>query len=95
VLAPGFPGICRFDSCLLLFDHLHEVRKVINNFLDMQTNTLVECEGSCEVHKGVVMPVKVSGNGFDLSFNYCQAAISEDERRGFVVTVITKEGDGI
>lgn len=44
------------------------------------------CEGSCEVHKGEVVPVIIEGHGWDgAKFNYCQAAIEEDERRGFVV----------
>jgi len=44
------------------------------------------CEGSCENHKGEVIPVIIEGHGWDgIKFNYCQAAIEEDERRGFVV----------
>lgn len=44
------------------------------------------CEGSCEVHRGEVMPVIIEGHGWDgVKFNYCQEAIEEDERRGFVV----------
>jgi hypothetical protein len=44
------------------------------------------CEGSCEVHKGEVVPVIIERHGWDgIKFNYCQAAIEEDERRGFVV----------
>lgn len=44
------------------------------------------CEGSCDVHKGEVLPVIIEGHGWDgTKFNYCQAAIEEDERRGFVV----------
>jgi hypothetical protein len=44
------------------------------------------CEGSCEEHKGEVVPVIIEGHGWDgTKFNYCQAAIEEDERRGFVV----------
>nr|WP_298658919.1 hypothetical protein [uncultured Flavobacterium sp.] len=44
------------------------------------------CEGSCEEHKGEVVPVIIEGHGWNgTKFNYCQAAIEEDERRGFVV----------
>ena len=44
------------------------------------------CEGSCETHKGEVIPVIIEGHGWDgAKFNYCQEAIREDERRGFVV----------
>lgn len=44
------------------------------------------CEGSCEIHKGEVIPVIIEGHGWDgTKFNYCQEAIEEDERRGFVV----------
>lgn len=44
------------------------------------------CEGSCEIHKGEVIPVIISGLGWkDTKFNYCQNAIEEDERRGFSV----------
>lgn len=44
------------------------------------------CEGSCKIHKGEVMPVIIEGHGWDgIKFNYCQEAIEEDERRGFVV----------
>ena len=44
------------------------------------------CEGSCEIHKGEVIPVIITGHGWDdTKFNYCQEAIEEDERRGFVV----------
>jgi len=44
------------------------------------------CEGSCEIHKGEVIPVIIEGHGWDgIKFNYCQEAIEEDERRGFVV----------
>lgn len=45
------------------------------------------CEGSCEIHKGEVIPVIIKGHGWDgIKFNYCQEAIEEDGRRGFVVT---------
>jgi len=44
------------------------------------------CEGSCEIHKGEVIPVIIEGHGWDgTNFNYCQGAIEEDERRGFVL----------
>lgn len=44
------------------------------------------CEGSCEIHKGEVIPVIIEGHGWDgIKFNYCQEAIKEDERRGFIV----------
>lgn len=44
------------------------------------------CDGSCEIHKGEVIPVIIEGHGWDgIKFNYCQEAIEEDERRGFVV----------
>jgi hypothetical protein len=45
-----------------------------------------DCEGSCEIHKGEVVSVTIQGHGWGgIKFNYCQAAIEEDERRGFVV----------
>ena len=43
----------------------------------------MNCEGSCEEHYGEVLLVNVS-NGWG-TFWYCQEAIAEDIRRGFVV----------
>lgn len=48
------------------------------------------CEGNClethSEHKGEVVAVIISGNGWQKTkFNYCQNAIEEDERRGFFV----------
>jgi hypothetical protein len=51
-----------------------------------------KCEGSCEEdegHVGEVVFVEVSGGGWKaMHFWYCQAAIAEDQRRGFNVEVL-------
>lgn len=49
-------------------------------------NREIKCEGACDKHRGDVAEVRVFGNGWQpMRFNYCQEAIEEDERRGFVV----------
>ena len=47
----------------------------------------IQCEGSCEEHKGEVAPVLcyAPGDREPWRFNYCEEAIAEDERRGFTV----------
>lgn len=45
-----------------------------------------ECEGSCIEHTGEVIRVMVSGWG---EFNYCEAAIQEDIRRGLSVEPVS------
>lgn len=47
----------------------------------------MHCEGSCEEHKGEVVPVLcyAPGDREPWKFNYCEEAIAEDERRGFTV----------
>ncbi len=48
----------------------------------------MQCEGSCEEHKGEVVPVLCyapGDRGEPWKFNYCEEAIAEDERRGFTV----------
>jgi CO dehydrogenase/acetyl-CoA synthase beta subunit len=42
----------------------------------------LQCDGACEHHEGDVRTVLVRGWG---NFNYCQAAIDEDRRRGLWV----------
>lgn len=59
----------------------HNIPTDANNVLAARA-----CEGSCEIHKGEVIPVIISGHGWDgIKFNYCQEAREEDERRGFIV----------
>ncbi len=61
------------------------VENEVNDGAESTLESLV-CEGLCEVHKGEVIPVIIRGGGWDaVKFNYCQEAIAEDERRGFVV----------
>ncbi len=47
----------------------------------------MQCEGSCEEHKGEVVSVLcyAPGDREPWKFNYCEEAIAEDERRGFTV----------
>lgn len=49
-----------------------------------------ECDGGCEEHVGEVQRVYVDGWG---EFNYCEAAIAEDQRRGLRVFVLMADGD--
>jgi hypothetical protein len=42
----------------------------------------LQCDGACNPHEGDVRTVIVEGWS---NFNYCQAAIDEDRRRGFWV----------
>ena len=44
----------------------------------------MKCEGSCEKHVGEVIIVYVKGYGQKGYFWYCEEAIAEDIRRGFV-----------
>ena len=56
----------------------------------------MKCEGNCiethGEHLGEVNHIMVKGkeffNGKPFTFDYCQNAIQEDERRGFEVTII-------
>jgi len=49
----------------------------------------IECEGYCEKYKGEVHRVKVYGTDFNgMEFNYCEEAIEEDIRRGFLVEIL-------
>lgn len=51
--------------------------------------TPLQCEGSCEKHRGDVRPVECWGP-YDREpwrFNYCDEAIAEDTRRGFRVNI--------
>lgn len=54
-----------------------------------------ECEGSCKErdgHAGEVVRVIVSSNTWKpMEFNYCQAAIEEDKKRGFTVEIIQEK----
>jgi hypothetical protein len=54
-----------------------------------------ECEGSCEErggHIGEIVRVIVSSNTWKpMEFNYCQAAIEEDKKRGFTVEIIQEK----
>jgi hypothetical protein len=45
----------------------------------------IPCDDACEQHIGKVRPVKCWIGTYSWSFNYCEAAIAEDERRGFLV----------
>lgn len=52
----------------------------------------IKCEGNClehhGEHKGIVSPVVVYGQAIKpTKFNYCENAIKEDLRRGFVVEI--------
>jgi len=52
------------------------------------------CEGACvsqEECTGAIQRVSVDWNNDPIEFWYCQTAIEEDRRRGFVVTVVDKE----
>lgn len=63
----------------------------------------MKCQGECSKEnlcEGEVKEVFVSGNGFHKPFNftYCEVAIKEDERRGFLVEEKEEEhpyADGI
>lgn len=46
------------------------------------------CVGACELHVGAVQKVSIQGWGV---FDYCQAAIAEDLRRGLFVEVLKGE----
>ena len=51
----------------------------------------IECQGNCAKHRGVIHRVEVRDikNGHDWGlFSYCDAAIEEDRRRGFDVSII-------
>lgn len=46
----------------------------------------MKCDGSCGEHVGAIRKVRVWYGCFDWGyFNYCQAAVEEDERRGLIV----------
>jgi len=49
------------------------------------------CEGACEKHVGEVITVHVvDENGYDWSnFDYCEEAIADDRRNGFMVYPLT------
>jgi hypothetical protein len=52
------------------------------------------CDGDCGHHAGIVKAVNVrhpTHMQFDCDFNYCQAAIDEDRKWGFIVTELTSE----
>lgn len=54
----------------------------------MSTHSQLECEGACETHIGRVRPVMVLDDSGLVAlghFNYCLAAIDEDESKGFKV----------
>lgn len=57
----------------------------------------LKCDGSCEEHIGEVKPVIVWGQSWTKDnpwkFNYCEEAIREDERRGFIVEPINEENE--
>jgi hypothetical protein len=61
----------------------------LKNEIHTDTTNMVAvrtCDGACEIHIGEVIPVIIYGHGWDgIKFNYCQVAIEEDKRRGFVV----------
>lgn len=46
---------------------------------------MLQCCGACEIHVGEVQKVKIQKWGV---FDYCQAAIAEDIRRGLSVEII-------
>lgn len=50
----------------------------------------ISCDGNCEIHEGEVIPVIVSDfhNQRQWEFNYCENAIKQDEKDGFVVKLI-------
>lgn len=57
----------------------------------------MKCEGECSREGtciGQVKKVLVSGNGFKepFKFNYCETAVKEDEKRGFVVEFVDENG---
>jgi hypothetical protein len=56
---------------------------------------LLRCDGFCDEHRGVVRPVKCWEPGDDTPWywNYCDAAIAEDTRRGFIVEEINQTDD--
>ena len=65
---------------------MSNTKKVTISLTPVQQEKARACEGSCEIHKGEVIPVIIEGHGWDgIKFNYCQEAIKEDERRGFIV----------
>jgi len=47
-----------------------------------------QCEGACEKHVGEVITVRVVGeNGYNWGiFDYCEEAIADDIRNGFIVS---------
>jgi len=50
---------------------------------------MIECDGSCEKHEEDVITVNIvdKETGRDWGeFNYCSVAVTEDERRGFILT---------
>jgi hypothetical protein len=61
---------------------------------DDNVDSVVRCDGSCEEHVGIVKRVHVydprtrSDWG---EFDYCDAAIAEDESRGFRVEIVTEK----
>lgn len=51
----------------------------------------VKCDGACSRHVGDVVTVNVYDptNGIDWGkFRYCETAIADDKKEGFVVTII-------
>jgi hypothetical protein len=57
----------------------------------------MKCEGICAIEGGCFGEVKtvvVSGLGLGkpVTFNYCQEAREEDERRGFSVEIVDENG---
>ena len=68
----------------------------IKQIFSQQTTNNMECQGECNKLNqclGQVKEVLVAG-GFcpdGMVFNYCEAAIKEDERRGFTVDVKDRE----
>lgn len=52
----------------------------------------LQCDGKCEEHKGTIKKVKVidENNPRTWEFNYCDIAIEDDEKAGFIVEIIEK-----
>jgi len=66
----------------------------------MECEAKNECQGECKREGrciGNVKKVEVSGNGFKgpFAFFYCQEAIAEDKRRGFLVKEVDEKEQSI
>lgn len=76
----------------------HAIEQAEKDTVTAAAPELLDCEGECSSYgqcDGDVRAVEVSGNGFKAPFyfNYCQAAIKEDQRRGFLVNDLEAKGE--